>query len=159
MTAEIVIIIFQTLLLMMLFPLEINVKAHASLSRKCVQADLCVFNAAFVRFRIDLNRKPYVTINGKSVKYNEKRKQSASKMIKAIEFIKNEKMLKDSQTVAYMAFNDAKNSAIACALLAVMPIAVRAYESRNERFDADCALNLKINVLQAMRLIALANEG
>ena len=159
MTAGIVIIIFQTLILMMLFPLEINVKAHASLSRKCVQADLCVLNATVVRFRIDLNRKPCVTINGKSVNYKEKRRPSASKIIKAIEFIKNEKMLKESQTVAYMAFNDAKNSAIACALLAVMPIAVRAYESKNERFDTDCALNLKINVLQAMRLIALANEG
>lgn len=159
MTVSVVMLVLQALILILLFPLKINVRAHASLSRKCMQADVCVLNAAFVRFRLDLNRKPYVTINGKNVEYSKKRKISFSKIIKAVDFIMSEKMLKKSQTVAYMAFDDAKNSAIAFAVLAIVPIAVKAYESRRERFDAECALNFKINVLQAMRLIALAGKG
>lgn len=153
----IVVILIEAVLTIVLYPIKINVKAHASLDRKSLQVNLSVLKIPIVRLRGNLVKEPYLQINGKKAKKKDN-SISVDAVKGAIDYAKEQKLLKYSNIIALFALDDAKNSAILCAILALLPLGIRVYGCGGDRFDADCAMEIKINVMQIISILRLINE-
>jgi len=150
-------IFVEFVLMIVLFPFKINVKAHASLDRKALQLNLSLLKIPIVRLRGNLSKEPYLKINGKKAKKKDKA-ISVSALKKAIDYANEEKLLKYSSIIALFALDDAKNSAIVCAIMQMLPLGIRIFQSGGDRFDADCVLEMKISIVQILNIIRLVNE-
>lgn len=153
----IAVIFLEFVLMIVLFPFKINVKAHASLDRKSLQLDLSVLKIPIVRLRGNLSKEPYLQINGKKPKKKDNA-ISVSALKRAIDYANEEKLLKYSRIIALFALDDAKNSAIACAVMQMLPLGIKIFQSGGDRFDADCAMTMKISIVQILNIIRLINE-
>ncbi len=157
MTVAIVCVAIEVALLIVFAPLPIKVKAHLSLSRKSCQADISVIGAKIVRVRANLLENGVkVLVNGK-VKPTTGDSGSMQNFVKAMNVIKVEHIRIMPSIVALIGIDEAKNSAMLCALLCGIQ-GINAYPSINgARFDADISLKAKLNILQALRLFASAS--
>lgn len=153
----IAVIFVEFVLMIVLFPVKINVKAHASLDRKALQLNLSVLKIPIVRLRGNLSKEPYLQINGKKAKKKDKT-IPISALKNAISYAKNQKLLKYSSVVALFALDDAKNSAIACAAMQMLPLGIKMFQSGKERFEADCALEMRISMVQILDIVRLVSE-
>lgn len=153
----IVVILIEAVLMLVLFPIKINVKAHASLDRKSLQLNLSVLKIPIVRLRGNLAKEPYLQINGKKAKIKDN-SISIDAVKGAIDYVREQKLLKYFNIIALLALDDAKNSAILCAILALLPLGINVYQCGGDRFDADCAVEIKINVIQILNIVRLIKE-
>lgn len=153
----IAVIFVEFVLMIVLFPIKINVKAHASLDRKALQLNLSVLKIPIVRLRGNLSKEPYLQINGKKAKKKDDA-ISVSALKNAIEYAKNQKLLKYSNIIALFASDDAKNSAIACAAMQMLPLGIKMFQSGKERFEADCMLEMRISMLQILDIVRIISE-
>ncbi len=153
----IVVILIEAVLMLVLFPIKINVKAHASLDRKSLQLNLSVLKIPIVRLRGNLAKEPYLQINGKKAKIKDNA-ISVDAVKGAIDYAREQKLLKYYNIIALFALDDAKNSAILCAILALLPLGISVYQCGGDRFDADCAVEIKINVIQILNIVRLIKE-
>ena len=153
----IVVILIETVLTIVLYPIKINVKAHASLDRKSLQLNLSVLKIPIVRLRGNLAKEPYLQINGKKAKIKDN-SISVDAVKGAIDYAREQKLLKYFNIIALFALDDAKNSAILCAILALLPLGISVYGCAGDRFDADCAMEIKINVMQILNIVRLIKE-
>ncbi len=153
----IVVILIEAVLMLVLFPIKINVKAHASLDRKSLQLNLSVLKIPIVRLRGNLAKEPYLQINGKKAKIKDNA-ISVDAVKGAIDYAREQKLLKYFNIIALFALDDAKNSAILCAILALLPLGISVYQCGGDRFDADCAVEIKINIMQILNIARLIKE-
>lgn len=153
----IVVILIEAVILIVLFPIKINVKAHASLDRKSLQLNLSVFKIPIVRLRGNLAKKPYLQINGKKAKIKDN-SISVDAVKGAIDYAREQKLLKYSNVIALFALDDAKSSAILCAILTLLSLGISVYGCGSDRFDADCTLEIKMNLMQIFNIVRLMKE-
>lgn len=153
----IVVILIETVLTIVFYPIKINVKAHASLDRKSLQLNLSVLKIPILRLRGNLAKEPYLQINGKKAKIKDN-SISVDAVKGAIDYAREQKLLKYFKIIALFALDDAKNSAILCAILALLPLGISVYGCSGDRFDADCAIEIKINVMQIIGIVRLIKE-
>ena len=153
----IVVFLIEAVLTIVFYPIKINVKAHASLDRKSLQLNLSVLKIPIVRLRGNLAKEPYLQINGKKAKIKDN-SISVDAVKGAIDYAREQKLLKYFNIIALFALDDAKNSAILCAILAMLPLGISVYGCSGDRFDADCAIEIKINVMQILNIVRLIKE-
>ena len=122
----IVVILIETVLTIVFYPIKINVKAHASLDRKSLQLNLSVLKIPIVRLRGNLTKEPYLQINGKKAKIKDN-SISVDAVKGAIDYAREQKLLKYFNIIALLALDDAKNSAILCAIVALLPLGISVY--------------------------------
>lgn len=158
MTVTMVCLGIEVILLLMFAPISIKVKAHFSLSRKSCQVDISVIGAKIVRVRAKATENDVkLLVNGKE-KYPKEDRVALQNIIRSVRVIKVDNIRIKPSVVALIGIDEAKNSAILCALLCGIQ-GINAYPCVNgERFDADIAIKTKINILQAIRLMACASK-
>lgn len=157
MTVAIVCIAIEVVLIIAFAPLPIRVKAHFSLSRKSCQADISVVGAKVVRLRAQATENSIkLLVNGKE-KQPKDNNIAMQNVIRTVNIIKVEGIRIVPSVIALIGIDEAKNSAMLCALLCGIQ-GITAYPCINgERFDADISLKTKLNVFQALRLMVSAS--
>lgn len=157
MTWGIAVICIEAALILLTFPVKIGVKAHASLDRKSMQLNLSILQIPVMRLRVNLDKSPYIELNGKEIERNGQRKISVAGIKRLCAYVKSENIIKYSLMPMLVAFDDAKSSAIVCALIAMIPLNMRIFMGERERFDVDCDVIAEINLLQTLKIIKIIN--
>lgn len=158
MTVAMVCLGVEVILLLVFAPISIKVKAHFSLSRKSCQAVVRIVGINMIRVRASIyGDKAKVLVNGK-----EKQQSSDSNTIQRVQSVANALKIEGIRVVpsviALIGMDEAKNSAMICAMLCGIS-GIRAYPDTNcERCDIDVSLKAKVNIMQTVRLILSANK-
>lgn len=153
MTVAIVCLGIEVVLLLVFAPIPIKVKAHFSLARKSCQADVRIVGMNAIRIRANiLENSARVLVNGK-----EKHPNGENNAIQQARTIANvlkvEHIRIIPNVIALIGMDEAKNSAMICAMLCGIG-GIRAYPDINcERCDIDMSMKTKMNILQAFRLM------
>lgn len=158
MTVAMVCLGIEVVLLLVLAPISIKVKAHFSLSRKSCQADISVIGAKIVRLRAKATENNIkVFVNGKE-KHQKGDGIAIQNIVKTLNLFKVEHIRVVASIVALIGMDEAKNSAMICAMLCGIG-GIRAYSDTNsERCDIDLSLKAKVNILQTIKLILSTNK-
>lgn len=161
MTALIVVCVcVQVLIVALILPIGFAVTAHFSLESEAVVAQVKVAGISVARIKIGVKDGLKVQINGKTIK-NRKPQISASGIKNVCGFLYENKIVDLQGLIAYVGANDAKNGAILCAIVKMLPLFSKTVveESGKARFDAECGIKVRISVAQAVKAIATAKEG
>lgn len=163
MNATVALIILQFLITMLFYPLRVGAKGHVSLARDRIEFDLSLFRFSIVRLRIRKTDGAFeVRINGKSPKGDKK--ASVRQVSNVLKQYKIEGIRARGNLLALIGADDAKNSAIAYAVLTsvLQPLIqnVKVYTAQPaDAFEIDGRVRVKINLLQIAGLISASLKG
>lgn len=149
----------QAVLIALTLPIRLECNAHCSLARMSVCVQIKFAGISVARIKICVKNGLKMQLNGKPIQVKSgKLRFSAIK--KAGKYVLDNKILNAKSFVAYVGSLDAKEGAILAALLQMPSIfAQKAVMGCDEdRLDAECAVNIKINAVQAMTLVAISKE-
>lgn len=158
MNAAIALVVIQFLITMMFYPLRIGAKGHASLARDRMELDLTLFRLPVARVRIKKSDNKFVLqLNGKTPDKNKK--VSVKQMTNVLKQYKVEGIRAKGNLLALISADDAKNTAIAYAVLIgiVKPLlnTFRIYTAQpSDTLEIDGSVRVKINMLQIIGLLA-----
>lgn len=141
--------------LILFAPLGISVKSHLSLKRQTCFADIRLFGMSVIRVVLRLTGdKPVLQVNGKS-RPLQKKQGGNEKIARLKTLFKSEQIAIASQAFALIGFEDAKDSAIACAVLGMLSN-LFAYPSLDgDKFEVDFGAKTRVNLLQIAKILKI----
>lgn len=138
----------EMVMLAVLAPIKVGVRAHFSLGERGLFVIIRFFGINAVRIRIKTNENPIVTVNGKTLKTKDKKPNA----MEAINAMRKEKIAFVTTLAALCGDFDEKNKAIAIALCKMFGIECKnvANCSKDGKFDCELKSKFSINLVQAL---------
>ncbi len=158
MTIAFVAICVEVVMIAVLLPLKFTATVHFALSDEVCKAQIKFADISILRLKVSLSDGVRVQINGKTIK--NKNRLSFSAVYSLLTFAFENKIFDARQLTAYVGTNDAKTRAILAAILQMPSVFSKTLvrECQDERFDAECGINVKINLTQFISAIAMSRE-
>lgn len=152
------VLILEALAMILFAPLRIGVKSHISLKRQTLYADVRLFGKSVVRVNLKIfDGKFVLKINGKP-KPLQKDANGSHKIKILKKFAGAEQIRVASYALALIGITDAKNSAMACALLGQFSN-FSAYPSLNYDFlEVDIGAKTRLNILQIAKIVKIVTS-
>lgn len=156
MAIAVVLICAQVLLIALIFPVKLSCTTHFSLASEALNAQFKFVGISIARIKVCVREGLKVQINGKTLK-NFGNGISVSQMSKVARFLFENEIVDINGLIAYVGANDAKNGAILCALVQMLPIFAKTViqDESKDRFDAECRIKIRINAVQIAKAIAI----
>ena len=156
MAIAVVLICAQALLIALIFPVKLSCTMHFSLASEALNVQFKFAGISIARIKVSVREGLKVQINGKTLK-NLDNGVSVTQMGKIVYFLVGNKIVDINGLIAYVGANDAKNGAILCALVQMLPIFAKTViqDERKDRFDAECGIRIRINAVQVIKAIAI----
>lgn len=156
MAIAVVLICAQVLLIALIFPVKLSCTTHFSLASEAVNAQFKFAGISIARIKVCVREGLKVQINGKTLK-NLDNGISVTQMGKIARFLLENEIVDVNGLIAYVGANDAKNGAILCAIVQMLPIFAKTViqDESKDRFDAECGIRIRINAVQAIKAIAI----
>ncbi len=150
-------LIASILLVMIFAPIGVEVKSHLSLARCAIFCEMTVFGIAIFNIVAKLSENGVIIrLNGKNKEFSRDGLNNID-IAQVIDAIKTIQIDVKLSAIALFGVNDAKNSAILCAIMGNLPN-ITIYPTNNEQFEIDVNAKTKVSVLDAIRLIARSNR-
>ena len=155
MTIALIAVCVEIVLIALLFPIKLTATAHFSLANSSVNVQIKLARVSIVRICVKLSDGLNVKINGKTVKSQGISPQVPGKLFA---FIVQNRILSANDLIAYVGAKDAKSGAILNALVQMSSIFEKTIvkDCFEDRFDAECSIDIKINAVQATKAIAIS---
>lgn len=152
MTVALGVIAFEILMMLAFLQWKINIRTHFSLKRKVLIVDVKAIGITFLKIKVMINEQINVFINGKNMKYTHGGISQAS-VKKLVKYVSVNKLVVNMSLLALLG-GDAKNCAIACALLKILPFGkiVAHQDVSGDRLDMDFCLGAKISAVDIVSL-------
>ncbi len=156
MAIVVVLICAQALLIALIFPVKLSCLAHFSLASESLNVQFKLAGISIARIKVCARGSLKVQINGKTLK-NLDSGISVTQIGKISRFLVEKEIVDINGLIAYVGANDAKNGAILCALVQMLPIFAKTViqDESKDRFDAECGIRIRINAVQAIKAIAI----
>ena len=138
----------EMVMLAVLAPIKVGVRAHFSLGERGLFVIIRFFGINAVRIRIKTDENPIVTVNGKTLKTLDKKPNA----MEAINAIRKEKIAFVTTLAALCGDFDEKNKAIAIALCEMFGIECKYFAncSVDGKFDCELKSKFSINLVQVL---------
>ena len=155
MTIALIAVCVEIVLIALLFPIKLTATAHFSLANSSVNVQVKLAKVSIVRINVKLSDGLIVKINGKAVKSQGISPQAIGKLIA---FIAQNRIMSANDLIAYVGAKDAKSGAILSAIMQMSSIFEKTIvkDCFDDRFDAECAIDIKINAVQATKAIVIS---
>lgn len=152
-------ICIEIIAIMLLLPIRLVATAHFTLSNEILKAQVKFCGASLVRLKVVISNGIRVEINGKTVK--GRKNISANAMRNLAKFMIENKIVDINGLIAYVGAYDAKDGAILCAAIKMLPTISKTVvqDVGRDRFDAECGIKIKINALQIAKAVVTAKGG
>lgn len=146
----------EIIAIMLLLPIRFVATAHFALSNEILKAQVKFLGASLMRVKVVISNGIRVEINGKIVQ--RQRGISSNAIRNLVKFLIENKIVDIKGLIAYVGAYDAKDGAILCAVIKMLPMISKTIvqDASRDRFDAECGINIKINALQIAKAIATA---
>lgn len=146
----------EIIAIMLLLPIRFVATAHFALSNEILKAQVKFLGASLMRVKVVISNGIRVEINGKIVQ--RQRGISSNAIRNLVKFLIENKIVDIKGLIAYVGAYDAKDGAILCAVIKMLPMISKTIvqDASRDRFDAECGINIKINAVQIAKAIATA---
>lgn len=156
MTIALCLALVEIFMIFLLVPIKFAIKTHMSLSEGKIVAEIKVFGVSLVRLKCLLKGEIELYINGKrNAKSNGN--ISPNMLIALVRMLKSD--ITYSNVLAFVG-GDAKNCAIVCTMLNLLPFSkTNAYfGTSKDKFDADMTFELALNLVEIASLAIGSNQ-
>lgn len=150
------VIAIEMVMVLLLFPFKFAIKTHMSLNEKKAVVELRLFGLSVIRLKCVIKGEIELYINGKR-KVKSGGKVSQGKVIELVRMLKSDILYTN---MLALVGGDAKNCAIICAIINLLPFGKKnAYLGTNkDKFDVDINVELALNLVEIAGLIAINNQ-